>query len=50
LPPGVTPEQFAMKSDRQFERIALVCAAEGCCACAPFAKNNRSQTEAPATQ
>jgi hypothetical protein len=24
LPPGVTPEQFAMKSDRQFERIALV--------------------------
>jgi len=34
-PPGVTPEQFAMKSERQFERMALVCAAEGCCcACA----------------
>jgi len=29
-PPGVTPEQFAMKSERQFERIASRCASVGC--------------------
>lgn len=34
LPPGVTPEQFAMKSERQFARMALVCAGVGCCAIA----------------
>jgi len=34
LPPGCTPEQFAMKSERQFARMALACADVGCCACA----------------
>jgi hypothetical protein len=33
-PPGRTPEQFDMKSDRQLERIALICACVGCCASA----------------
>jgi hypothetical protein len=33
LPPGVTPEQCDMKSERQFPRIALCCALE-ICACA----------------
>ena len=33
LPPGCTPEQLAMKSDRQLARIALVCSGVGCCAC-----------------
>jgi hypothetical protein len=28
LPPGVTPEHFAMKSDRQAARMALCCSAE----------------------
>src|SRR5690348_7818044 len=47
LPPGLTPEQCAMKSDRQAERIAAVCAAVGAagvaavvafpCACGFFA-------------
>lgn len=32
LPPGCTPEQFAMKSERQLARMALVCADVGCCA------------------
>jgi hypothetical protein len=32
-PPGCTPEQFAMKSERQEPRIALTCAGVGCCAC-----------------
>jgi hypothetical protein len=31
-PPGVTLEQFAMKSERQLLRIALFCASVGCCA------------------
>jgi hypothetical protein len=43
MPPGVTPEQFAMKSERQFERMALVCAAEGCCACAGTAVRTGSK-------
>ena len=29
-PPGVTPEQFDMKSERQDERIAFCCSAVGC--------------------
>jgi hypothetical protein len=32
LPPLGTPEQFAMKSERQFERIALCCSGVGSCA------------------
>jgi hypothetical protein len=32
MPPGVTLEQFAMKSERQLLRIALFCASVGCCA------------------
>ena len=32
LPPGCTPEQLAMKSDRQLARMALVCSGVGCCA------------------
>jgi hypothetical protein len=32
LPPGVTPEQFAMKSERQDERMALIWSGDGCCA------------------
>jgi hypothetical protein len=32
LPPGVTPEQFAMKSERHEARIAPVCSGVGCCA------------------
>jgi len=31
-PPGWTPEQFAMKSERHEARIALACADVGCCA------------------
>jgi hypothetical protein len=34
LPPGCTPEQLAMKSDRHELRIAAVCSAVGCCASA----------------
>jgi hypothetical protein len=30
LPPGVTPEHFDMKSERQFERIALCCSGVTC--------------------
>ncbi len=45
-PPGVTPEQFAMKSDRQFERMALVCSGVGCCACA---ETRPSAIASPAT-
>jgi hypothetical protein len=36
LPPGVTPEQCDMKSERQLPRIALCCALE-ICACAAVA-------------
>lgn len=44
LPPGCTPEQFAMKSERQFARMALVCADVGCCACAePIASISTSE-------
>lgn len=32
LPPGCTPEQFAMKSERQEERMASRCVWVGCCA------------------
>ncbi len=32
LPPGWTPEQFDMKSERQLERMALCCAEVGCAA------------------
>ncbi len=32
LPPGVTPEHFDMKSDRQLERMALCCSAVTCAA------------------
>jgi hypothetical protein len=30
LPPGVTPEHFDMKSERQAERMALCCSVVGC--------------------
>jgi hypothetical protein len=33
-PPGCTPEQFAMKSERHDARIASRCACVGCCAAA----------------
>src|SRR3569832_2400675 len=39
LPPGVTPEQCDMKSERQFERIALCCALVTC-ACAVAAADS----------
>jgi hypothetical protein len=42
LPPGVTPEQFAMKSERQDERIALVWSGVGCCARTPSAVKSRT--------
>jgi hypothetical protein len=32
FPPGVTPEQFDMKSDRQLERMALCCSDVTCAA------------------
>src|SRR5580704_18142992 len=32
LPPGVTPEQLAMKSERHDARMASRCACVGCCA------------------
>lgn len=35
LPPGVTPEQFEMKSERQAERMALRCASVGCASAVP---------------
>jgi hypothetical protein len=37
-PPRGTPEQFAMKSDRHEERIALTCSGLGCCAWAVAAR------------
>jgi hypothetical protein len=48
LPPGVTPEQCDMKSERQFERSALCCALE-ICACAIVAAD-RSATAAKAAR
>jgi hypothetical protein len=39
-PPGVTPEQFDMKSDRQDERMAFCCSAVGCAFAAPAAKRS----------
>lgn len=47
LPPGCTPEQLAMKSERQFARMALVCAAVGCCACAAASPSITVRTAAP---
>jgi hypothetical protein len=35
LPPRSTPGHFAMKSERQFERMALCCSGEGCAEAAP---------------
>src|SRR5262249_21975721 len=32
MPPGVTPEHCAMKSERQADLMALRCASVGCCA------------------
>jgi hypothetical protein len=44
-PPGVTPEQSDMKSDRHDERIAFCCSAVGCCAAA----GGTNATQAPAS-
>ena len=41
LPPGVTPEQFAMKSERQEARIAAIRSCDGCCARAPGPMSSR---------
>lgn len=45
-PPGCTPEQFAMKSERQDARMALACADVGCCAWAGPSANAASSPAA----
>ena len=45
LPPGVTPEHFDMKSDRQLARMALCCSAVTC-ANAPVAGASAQATAA----
>ena len=42
-PPGVTPEQFDMKSERQLLRIASRCACVGCCAIVTLADKHSAR-------
>ena len=48
MPPGVTLEQFAMKSERQLLRIAFFCASVGCCAVATPADKQSATTASTA--
>ena len=47
MPPGRTPLQFDMKSDRQFCRIAFCCSWVGCCADAAPATNTKLNPAKP---